>query len=464
MARCKQSSQCKCRLSFVLTLVLLCISGASALDRAASGESLNLEHYARGDSWDLAREPPTIRESKSQEVHPPISGGFLAVMCMWYLTASMRWRSLVNLFCQSEQCVRIAKPARRAGKRRLTGSRRRQRHRKGVRWKTLVAFHVWWVLSVHMMELCNLQHWMALIMIFAQRFGEAANPGPHDQGDALQIGVVNPTSLAGKLDLIDSLGDGIWALCETSATRVVQASTKRFFRPRNKCVLFSEPVRAHRRGLSEIRGVAQGVGVLSSFRSWNSLQAPPIELKNSSRFIATIVQISCNCCIQVISIYGPHHTSMVHPHAFTDKMLRFALDFAANFKGPTLICGDLNKDLEDLPTWNLLKQCGFCDLAAFHAQRIGVSPSPTCRNSTRYMYMIGTACLRHSLIECDTRQDYMFDSHPVLAATFRRPSLLAPRTRIWFPNPLMTMSLMQNLRNFMPRNNCHILALSWINH
>ena len=364
----------------------------------------------------------------------------LGMALVWIFTLGLCMLPVVSIttgFARSWQQHRNGahhmSPARKVGRRRLSiRCRKTFTSRKHARWKQRGLWCFFVVLWLYFSTFVNLDHVTHWVANYACRFGEASHPGPPGP-DLLQIGLINPTSLAGKLDSLHGLGHGVWALSETSATQQMQDIAKKFFRKEGKFVQFSRPVRPHKQGLSRLRGVAQGVGVLSSFKQWESLQKPPVELVMSSRFRATMVQVSCNCVIQVISLYGPHHTSMVHPHAFTDKMLRFSLEFAANYKGPSIICGDLNKDIEELPTWNLLKQCGFVDLAAYHAAKCGTQPSPTCRDSTRYMYMLASASLKDALVECDTREDHLFDSHPVLAATFRKATLLAPRTRIWYP-------------------------------
>ena len=72
----------------------------------------------------------------------------------------------------------------------------------------------------------TLRHIFSLVTFASQRFGEARHPGP---SNTFSVGVINPTSILNKVDLFHSLGGGIWALSETSATQRVQAICRRQF-------------------------------------------------------------------------------------------------------------------------------------------------------------------------------------------------------------------------------------------
>ena len=252
----------------------------------------------------------------------------------------------------------------------------------------------------------------------------------------LHIGLINPTSVYGKTDLFAALGEGIWGMSETSATRRAQSIVSGQMRKMNRYVQFNQPVRPHKKGVSALRGHASGCGVFSDLRVWKSVMAFPVEVERTARILQCFVQVSPNLVVQTIVLYGAHHTSCESPLALLDKLMRFALDRASSFKGPTIIMGDLNAPLEKVPTWKLMQECGFFDAAFEAASRQGVEPSPTCRDATRYMFILCSSAFRPNLVDCDTLPDYLFDSHPALRASFSLKPLKQAVARLSYPQSL----------------------------
>ena len=281
-----------------------------------------------------------------------------------------------------------------------------------------------------------------LIQIFSEttmRIGEAKNPGPvevHDMTGLVAIGTINPTSITSKLETLYDLGPGIWSMSETSATARQQQYTRSFFKQKSWHVVMGKPVKAHRNGVMAVRGVAKGVGLFSSYPSWKSVTPLPIELEESCRIVVSYTQLSPNLAIQFVTIYGPHTKAMLSPLPFLDKMMRYALERARSYNGPTIILGDFNYTLEEIPSWPLFSECGFVDAALIDAKRRNTCPSPTCKGLTRKTFILIPESLVASLVHCDTLDDHLFDTHPVLRGLFRIETLTKAPMKIKLPKSL----------------------------
>ena len=283
------------------------------------------------------------------------------------------------------------------------------------------------------------RHLVQILIETTMRIGEAKNPGPVEFSDMkglVAIGTINPTSITSKLETLYDLGPGIWSMSETSATARQQQYTRSFFKQKSWHVVMGKPVKAHRNGVMAVRGVAKGVGLLSSYPSWKSMTPLPIELEESCRIVVSYTQLSPNLTIQFITIYGPHTKAMLSPLPFLDKMMRHALERARSYNGPTIILGDLNYTLEEIPSWPLLHECGFVDAALIDANRRSTCPSPTCKGLTRKTFILIPGTLVTSLVHCDTLDDHLFDTHPVLRALFRVETLTKAPMKINLPKPL----------------------------
>lgn len=305
-------------------------------------------------------------------------------------------------------------------------------------------------------------HLMNILKETTRRIGEAKNPGPVETNENLDmkglvaVGSINPTSITSKLETLYDLGPGIWSMSETSATDRQQQYTRSFFKSKSWHVVMGKPVKAHRNGVMAVRGVAKGVGLFSSFPSWKSITPLPLELEESCRIVVSFTQLSPNLTIQCVTIYGPHTKAMLSPLPFLDKMMRYALERARSYNGPTIILGDLNYTLDEIPSWPLIKECGFVDAALHDANRRNTLPSPTCKGLTRKTFIIIPDSMVDSMVHCDTLDDHLFDTHPVLRALFRVETLTQAPMKINLPKPvddfLHDIPLMNSLAEQHVRN------------
>ena len=282
----------------------------------------------------------------------------------------------------------------------------------------------------------DVRHVTIVATMLSMRYGEAKNPGPDHSipmDGLLAVGTINPTSIVSKLETLFDLGPGIWSMSETSATSRQQKITRSFFKNKSWNVVFGAPVKAHANKFNALRGVAQGVGLFSPLPSWKAIAPLPKDLEASCRILVSFTQVSPNLVIQVITLYGPTPKCMMSPLAFLDKLMRFALERSRSFHGPTIILGDLNYTLDEIPSWGLYQQCGFVDAASVDANRRKTLPQPTCRGLTRKSFILIPPELQNSLVHCDILDDHLFDSHPILRALFKIDCLTLAPTKLWFP-------------------------------
>ena len=112
------------------------------------------------------------------------------------------------------------------------------------------------------------------------------------------------------------------------------------------------------------------------------------------------------------------------------------IERSRSYNGPTIILGDFNYTLEEIPSWPLFSECGFVDAALFDAKRRNTCPSPTCKGLTRKTFILIPESLVASLVHCDTLDDHLFDTHPVLRGLFRIETLTKAPMKIKLPKSL----------------------------
>lgn len=143
--------------------------------------------------------------------------------------------------------------------------------------------------------------------------------------------------------------------------------------------------------------------------------------------------INPNLVIQVIVLYGPVPNSFLSTHNSMESLLDQAYSDARKFKGPTIIAGDINCDVTSLQAWTKLQNDGFWDAALEFATMNGFIPQPTCRDATRFMYLLVSRHLRPFLEWCDCLEDFYFSDHPVLKASFRISPGSLQTTQLFYP-------------------------------
>ena len=258
--------------------------------------------------------------------------------------------------------------------------------------------------------------WLFLISII--RVGEAKNPGPGfavDNGGEFCIFHCNPTALLGKELEVASWGKGITLLSETSATikaqKVIQANLR-------KCdfqTIWSKPVTPYRQSTGEMRGLAGGTAIISSYPIRQTLEPLPDDIVDSDRYTEAIVQISPGRYMFCVAIYGAvigqrYHDSL----GITNRLFSVAAQRAVRFQGPSIIVGDLNCDLDKLSSWPSLVKHGWIDSAIKSAEINNHEVEMTYDNITRHSYILTSKHLRNALLDCRTVKHFVFSKHPVI--------------------------------------------------
>lgn len=269
------------------------------------------------------------------------------------------------------------------------------------------------------------------------RIGEARNPGP------LTLGSFNPGQLLGSEDVVCNWGPGIWGASETSHTKTACGLIRSRFKAKGFNVQWSKPVDAHSHHADSLRGKATAVAVVSNFNLMPYPGSSPSSIIDASRSIETLAQLTSSVSMFVSSIYGPTHgVTFYDPWAVLGDICRHVFPRALAFRGPAAIVGDFNAELDQCPFWPALRQRGWVDAAQHDAARRGCQPKPTSKNNSRKTFILVNPVLLQALTWCDTREDYDFDTHPLLAAEFNIDSIC--RDRVVWSLPMTTDELFFN--------------------
>lgn len=247
-----------------------------------------------------------------------------------------------------------------------------------------------------------------------KRVGEAENPGP------FAIATFNPTQLLGREEEVATFADGIWTACETSHTCEAQGVINNRFRALQVNSMFSKAAEKHSDNKGIFRGKAVGAAVLSRFPLQPYPEALDPDANATCRFADAIVRLKPNLPLYTCAIYGPpeNNTILADAEKVFVAASRPGVERASAFKGPAAITGDLNRELHEVPFWPLLQRKGWVDCAMLCHQRFGTPLSATCRDRSRKSFILVNPILAQFLTACDTVHEHLFDSHPVLQATF----------------------------------------------
>jgi len=260
------------------------------------------------------------------------------------------------------------------------------------------------------------------------RVGEADNPGP------LRVGSFNPHQLYNKEEVIAEWGEGIWGGAETSHTVDAMRVSSARFRKAGLFSRWSPPVAKHTNNAGLMRGRASGTCLVShlKLKPYPSMLSSLADL--SSRLVEGVVNIGGGVNMFVASVYGPTHTvTFFDPWTVLSRLCAEVFDHALAFKGPAVIMGDFNVEIQNLPRWPALQRAGWVDAAKFDANRRQTLPQPTCKEKTRKSFILINPMLVQSLLWCDIIEEFEFDAHPLLAADFDLEVMIKPFSRWWLP-------------------------------
>ena len=203
--------------------------------------------------------------------------------------------------------------------------------------------------------------------------------------------------------------------------------------------VWGDPVPAHvssKTGLDTLRGYAAGVAIMSSL----PLHYPSVPLRpevlSTNRLVEGSLRIG-HMQLRVICMYG-------FPSAYADhrqrnqSLLQMVLERIVHSQMPTLIGGDLNCMVQELPAWQALLHLGYVEYFEFHKARFNQVLPATCRGVTRHDTLLLPPCLQSLVVgaEVDVKSR-RFDTHDPLVVHLSCAH--AAPTWIWrMPKPWTT--------------------------
>ena len=293
---------------------------------------------------------------------------------------------------------------------------------------------------------CRFCLWLHLIFTLTSRIGEAQNPGPlfHEEipvssslnnSDFLWVGACNPTQLLGKEEVCASWGQGIWTYAETSTTPKAACAIRSRFKKFNSSILFGDHAKPQQPSML-FRGRAGGVAISSGFPIRKHLHPQPEWLSKSTRFVDAVVHVQGHLPIYVSFIYGVAGKCSSHPLELTEDILNQAANRAIKYKGPALICGDLNADISSMQAWKNLELQGWYDIALLDSRIYDRPTQPTSKFGNRHSYILANGEMCKSFVSCRISEEYEFDSHPLLVGCFKISSLTTPSRQWILPKSL----------------------------
>ena len=298
---------------------------------------------------------------------------------------------------------------------------------------------------------CGFSHMGHLGPTKFEPIGEALNPGPW------VIRTFNPTQLYKNETILGEWVDGIYTACETSHTVAARNVMVKNLRDCDVNVIFSHPVEKQRNSSGIFRGKASGTMVASRFPIRPYPQEPSEEVKLTSRFVDGIVNIGGGNHVYTCAVYGPPVNGT---YADSDKIFHAAaiegIKRAVAFKGMAAITGDFNRDLHDCGFWEYLRSLGWQDCAQLAWERFHFQPEPTCREATRRSFILINPALARFFVDCRCVDHELFDSHPVLQATFDCETKLDMKT-VWnLPRSMDDLIFDVDMVNRQALNHCKL--------
>ena len=274
-------------------------------------------------------------------------------------------------------------------------------------------------------------------MFYAQRVGEAANPGP------CRVAVVNPTAVLKKVGDLLSLGAQVICVSETSATCITQQQVTKSFWEKRFRSFWSLPVSNRQETLDfrpSFRGESLGTAIFTCLPSRVARVDIPLALINSLRFNASdsIVRFR-NFEVLMVSVYGYPSTCRVQDGVrMNNLLLTYTWDIVQKVGLPFVICGDFNEPPESLPIFQMFKNVGAIEANRWYENKFGCRLPPTCKGVTRNDTAILHPVMAQHLETISVVQNHAFDSHapmvldfnfdiqPVSGVTWQLPQSWAP--------------------------------------
>ena len=188
------------------------------------------------------------------------------------------------------------------------------------------------------------------------------------------------------------------------------------------------PARAH----SQVAGSYKGVAVISKHPTRVIPTCWPESIQKSSRALVSATYLRGQW-ITAGTMYGEPESGMYPRAKFHNEALLHALVSQVCFlaSGPRYIAGDFNSEVDSLPSFDLLTQCGFKDIQTIALERWGCQIQCACKQRTRKDFLFLSPELQVQLASVHVTHD-LWPDHAVLHGVFRSVVVAVPRT-VWTP-------------------------------
>ena len=247
-----------------------------------------------------------------------------------------------------------------------------------------------------------------------------------------RLAVLNPTSLLNKEAQLVALRCHVCLVSETSAVAKAQRIVSGRLRSTGFSWVWGTAVPPHQAETcrsDSLRGHAAGVAIASLFPVRLPFQPLDCTGVTAHRLILGHVRLG-PLHARLIVVYGwPANHSAAKTK--NETLFREVLQSVASSPLPTLVGGDFNTDVTQLPCWPEFQRLGYAELFSFCAGRFGQQLPPTCRNSTRHdsvlLPRVFQSLLQKACVDVDC---HLFDSHAPVMLDFCLPQH-NPCKQVW---------------------------------
>eukprot|EP00438_Fugacium_kawagutii_P015206 Skav221105 [mRNA] locus=scaffold693:340472:345676:- [translate_table: standard] len=264
------------------------------------------------------------------------------------------------------------------------------------------------------------------------RIGEAQNPGP----SKATVAIVNPTSLANKMELFRSFisDHHLSMICcaETSATQTVQRMFSNQMHKMKFSSHWSTPMPPHKLKLDDtdsLRGKAGGVSVHTSLPCRAAKTHVALDWVQGTRLLHVVVRLGTLWC-QIVVLYG-FAANQYSRKASTNELFSKAIELTDSLPIPAVYMGDFNVDMDELLELPQLQDHGYLTVQQLFQEQRGYQMPCTCKDATRPDSAIFHPLLKQRISNIRVDFDGLFDSHHPILFDVEVPedALFTPRYR-----------------------------------
>ena len=233
------------------------------------------------------------------------------------------------------------------------------------------------------------------------RIGEASVPGP------FRVSTINPTQIHGHVDDVIALRHDVCTTAENSATIDAQRVAHQQFKKAGINSLWSAPVSTISQNAGTFRGRAAGVSIHTHLPIHPIAVDLPSDIRESARLLDGIIHLNNDVCCHIGVVYAPpHNDTFANPVAILNRLTFVAAERAVAFKGPAILSGDWNVNIEQAEVWKFLRDRGWVDAASIAAKWHRRQVQPTCRDVARKSFLLLNPMMAQALLDC-----YVIDEH-----------------------------------------------------